>query len=419
MSHRWLFTVIMLSFASTASAQSAGVPYQGYAPVIVNNYVSDPYATVGGPPVGSFGAWPVIPSMTTIRDRLWFRTELLYWRPEGMDLPALVTTSPPTTPQNQAGVLGEPETTVLFGAGEINGSSTGGLKLKSGFWLSDQGAYGLEGEYFGLRDQTDGFNAASDGTTILARPFFDITNGQETALLIAYPTEFSGAISIGSKTKLRSLMLNGRASLRPVSAVTCETQPDRVDMILGYRYLELSDELVFAQNINSGVDTAVTSEAFRTKNKFNGLQFGVAYQANFRRAWLESLIRVAVGNNRQTVNILGSTTVTEGGVPSNLNGGLLAQPTNIGNYQRKQFTMIPELGLTLGFRATNCLYGTIGYSVLYYPSVVRAGDQIDTDVNPTLLDPDVPVTGAPRPQFRFVESDYWAQGINLGAEFRF
>ena len=408
-----------MSFVSTATAQPPMIPAQGYAPVIVNNYVSDPYATVGGPAAGAFGAWPVIPSMATIRDRLWFRTEFLYWWPEGMDLPALVTTSPPTTPQSQAGVLGEPDTTVLFGAGEINGSSAAGLRLKSGFWLSNEGAYGLEGEYFGLRDQTDGFNAGSDGTTILARPFFDITNGQETALLISYPNQFSGAISIGSQTRLRSFLLNGRAALSPVVAVTSEAQPDRVDMILGYRYLELSDELTFAQNINSGADTAVTSESFQTENKFNGLQFGVVYQANFRRAWLESLIRVAVGNNRQTVNMLGNTTVTQAGVPSNLTGGLLAQSTNIGNYQRKQFTMIPELGLTLGIRATSCLYGTIGYSVLYYPSVVRAGDQIDTDVNPTLLDPNVPFAGATRPQFRFVESDYWAHGLHLGAEFRF
>jgi hypothetical protein len=99
---------------------------------------------------------------------------------------------------------------------------------------------------------------------------------------------------------------------------------------------------------------------------------------------------------------------------------VLTQRTNIGDYQRDQFTMIPEIGLTLGVRVTDRLRATFGYTVLYFPSVVRPGDQIDTDVNPNLIPPEtVPFTGALRPRFRYIESDYWAQGINLGAEFQF
>jgi hypothetical protein len=404
---------LALSLASTATAQFTVVSNQGYPPVVVNNIGGDPYATVGPPqPAGWLGAWPGVPTMNSITDRLWLRAEYLHWWTEGMDLPPLVTTSPTGTAQDQAAILGEPGTSILFGGREINGSSVGGIRLKAGFWLSPQGAFGIESEYFGLRDQNDGFNAGSDGTTILGRPFFDIANGQETALLISYPNEFSGNIAIGSKTELSSFLLNGRAALSPIDGVAWEGQPDRVDLIVGYRYLDLSDRLTFAQNLNAPPDTAVFSESFQTKNKFNGLQLGVAYQANFRRAWLESLIRVAVGNNQQSVNIFGSTAITQAGTTENFSGGLLAQPTNIGNYRRKQFTMIPELGLTLGIRVKDWLHATVGYSVLYYPSVVRAGDQIDTDVNPDF-------TGAPRPRFRFVESDYWAQGINLGAEFRF
>ncbi len=82
--------------------------------------------------------------------------------------------------------------------------------------------------------------------------------------------------------------------------------------------------------------------------------------------------------------------------------------------------MIPEIGLTLGIRVTDWLDATIGYTALYYPNVVRPGDQIDTDVNRNLLPPEVnPFTGALRPQFHFVESDYLAHGLTLGAELRF
>ena len=120
------------------------------------------------------------------------------------------------------------------------------------------------------------------------------------------------------------------------------------------------------------------------------------------------------------MSIAGSTSVTNGGTTNGFNGGLLAQQTNIGSYERKHFTMIPELGLTLGVRLTNWLQATVGYSLLYYPGVVRAGDQISRDLNPNLfpLSPNPP-TGAARPAFSYVQSDYWAQGLSLGGELRF
>ncbi|MCE9524663.1 MAG: BBP7 family outer membrane beta-barrel protein, partial [Planctomycetales bacterium] len=43
------------------------------------------------------------------------RLEYLMWWGRGQNIPALVTTSPNGTPQNEAGVLGFPNTTTLFG----------------------------------------------------------------------------------------------------------------------------------------------------------------------------------------------------------------------------------------------------------------------------------------------------------------
>lgn len=413
-----MVVAMLLGIGTTVHAQSTIVPGQGFNPLVINNNLgSDPYAMSGVP---IYGWLPTMPTMDSVRDRLWLRAEYLHWWTEGMAVPPLVTTSPTGTQDSQAGILGEPDTTILFGGREINDSSTSGIRFNSGFWLSDQGNFAIESEYFKLRPQKDGFSAVSDGTTILGRPFFDITNGQETALLIAFPNQSSGNISVGSRTELESFMLNGRTPLAPSNGLYgSDSRPDRVDLLIGYRYLKLKDELSFAQNITSGAGTVTTSEGFRTNNKFDGLQLGVVYQANFRRASLESMIRVAAGTNRQTVNIFGNSSTTQGGNTTNSTGGLLTQTTNIGDYQRKQFTMIPELGLTFSYRVTSCLYGTIGYTVVYYPNVVRAGDQIDRDVNPTLLDPSVPFAGATRPRFQFAESDYWAQGINLGAELRF
>jgi hypothetical protein len=220
-------------------------------------------------------------------------------------------------------------------------------------------------------------------------------------------------------------MITARASMNPVQGVGCGSEEfDRVDWIAGYRNIYLRDQLSINENLDSLIaanpGNITTAEFFQARNKFSGAQLGAIYQANFRRAWLETLIRVAIGSNRQQVNVSGVSTLTDPTGTDTFVGAVLAQRTNIGNYERDQFTMIPEVGFTFGFRVTQRLHATLGYSVLYFPSVVRASEQIDTDVNATLLPPEIPpATGALRPRFRFVENDYWAQGLNVGAEFRF
>ncbi len=167
--------------------------------------------------------------------------------------------------------------------------------------------------------------------------------------------------------------------------------------------------------------TIAIGDSFRTSNELNALQLGIMHQANFKRGWLESMLRVAVGNNTQSVDIAGGTSITENNETQSAAGGILAQPSNIGSYERDQFTMVPELGLTLGVRLTDWLDATVGYSVLYLPSVVRAGDQISTDLDSNQFPPptDPAVSDNLRPRFDFIETDYWAHGLTLGAELRF
>lgn len=415
MSHRNLLATIAVLLAfSPIAAQQPGV------------IAVDPYATVGvDAPWPWIGGAMVIPGAETLRDRLWFRAEYLRWDTEGMGIPPLAATSPVPTPQSQAAVLGQAGTSVLFGGQEINGSAVNGLRVLGGFWIRSDAAFGVESEYFGLASQNDGYFAGGDGTTILGIPYFDVVAGAEASQLISYPGVVSGNMQVASNSELKSFLINGRTALVPNLMPVFDGRPDRVDWIFGYRYLDLDDQLTLAQNLAPvgavvPPGTRAIADQFTTSNEFNGLQLGINYQANFQRVWLESLLRIAVGNNTQKVNIAGSTSVTNGGTTNGFNGGLFAQQTNIGSYERKHFTMIPELGLTLGVRLTNWLQATIGYSVLYYPGVVRAGDQISRDLNPNLFPlSGNPPTGAPRPAFSYVQSDYWTQGLSLGGELRF
>lgn len=373
---------------------------------------------------GNFMPGSYFPSPMVLSERLWVRAEYMHWWTEGMELPPLVTTSPAGTPQVDAAVLGEPGTRVLFGNERINDDSVGGLRLKAGFWLTPQGTFAIEGEYFEfLGDQDDGFRGGG-GSQIVGRPLFDPSRGIETAQLIDFDGQVSGTLGIQSSSDLRSFMINGRVALCPAGTCNANGLADRTDWLIGYRYLDLDESLSFNENLTSEVanvpGTVVNSEAFRTRNEFHGLQLGIVHQAQFKRAYLESMLRVAVGNNSQRAQISGNTQITENGVTDSFGGAVYAQRTNIGTFDREEFTMIPEVGLTLGIHVTDWLDATVGYTVLYYPNVIRPGDQIDSDVNTNLFPPETdPLVGPLRPRFRFIESDYLAHGLTLGAELRF
>ena len=68
-----------------------------------------------------------------LSNRLWFRGEALLWWIRGGETPPLLTTSPGSTPLAQAGVLGQPGTTVLFGDQELNTGLHAGAACPSAF----------------------------------------------------------------------------------------------------------------------------------------------------------------------------------------------------------------------------------------------------------------------------------------------
>ncbi len=412
--------------------------WQGaYLPVLVSDSAGgDPYAltapssgiiTAGGPslfstasliaPTGGFSG------QESFGPRFWISTEYLLWKADGMDVPPLVTTSPPGTPRDQAAVLGEPGTTILFGGRGVNDDAISGFRLASGFWINPHRTFAIESEFFRLGQQVSRYQNGSDGSIILGRPVFDTLEGRETAQLISYPDLVAGSVYVEAKSNFQSAIINGRAALCPVHGQGCNCgQGNRVDWLVGYRYLELTDGLTTRENLTSllpdAPGTIKLSDRFNTSNQFNGLQLGVMHRATYHRAWLESMLRVALGGNRQTVGIFGNSEFNENGVTDFVDAGLLTQPSNIGHWRRNEFVMVPEIGMKLGMRLTKCFHSTIGFTALYFPNVVRAGDQVDRDLNPSWLSDD-DFVGAPRPRVTFITTDFWAYGLTLGGELRF
>src|SRR5262249_10830358 len=121
------------------------------------------------------------------------------------------------------------------------------------------------------------------------------------------------------------------------------------------------------------------------------------------------------------VGVNGATTIGVPGAPPVTNlGGLLALSSNIGQRSKDRTVVIPQLGVQVGYQITCNLRAYVGYTFLYWSEVARAGNQIDLAVNPNPLPPVTPpVSGPLRPAPRFENTSFWAQGFDLGLEFRF
>jgi hypothetical protein len=359
--------------------------------------------------------------------QFWFRGDYLLWRTRGMNTPPLVTTSPPGTDRQDAGVLGAPGTEVVFGDQGLFDDSRSGARFRIGKWCRAGQWLGLELEYFQLDEETAGFRSAAIGEPIFARPFFNELAGQQDSELVQFPGVIVGTVDVNATSNFYTV---GPRFLVNLACGGWEACPEcqvfggrRWDLLLGYRYARLDDRLGIRERLSTIGDADQQqlfdlSDSFQAENDFHGFDLGLVY-LGYRGRWsLEMIGRVALGNNRQAVRIDGVTVASAAGESFADPGGLLALESNIGDYDRGRFAVLPEFSASLGYALTPQWRFQFGYTILYWDRVVRAGDQIDLGVNPELLPPAGADPDPLRPAFTYRETSFWAQGLNLGLDYR-
>jgi hypothetical protein len=387
-------------------------------------------ATMGivGPPAGAYGdpnaagaGWNGPLDNQGCRPALiWGRADYLWMWTRERDLPPLITTSPAGTPLVDAGVLGVAGTEILLGNDRVDAGSQPGYLLESGIWFSRSQGLGVGARYMRIDDELAGASLTSTGDPILARPFFDTSSNAEGSLIVAYPGISEGTVTAGSELSLE--MADGF-----LRHLLYAANGNRVDLIGGYQWGVLEDR-AFAQHNLTSLDpngrvpvgtTIATVDNFLLENQFNGGSVGLITECEDGRWLWRALTKVAFGNVNQVATITGTTvtTVPNGGSAQS-NQGLLALPTNIGQYERDQFAIIPELHVAATFRV-NCSLGvSIGYSLVYWTDAVLGASAIDTTINTTQLDGTL--VGDARPEFPgFDDTQFWAQGITAGIDWRF
>ena len=364
------------------------------------------------------------PSCCLTDDRFWLRGEALLWWTSGMSTPPLVSASPPGTDIADAGVLGTPGATVLFGGHDslLTASRWGG-RVQGGGWIDCSKQIALEGDYLGLPNLSQIYQASSDGTDIISRPFRNALTFVNDAELVSFPDVLAGRVTVIANTQFQSAGARLRWNLDCVDLGCGDVL--RWNLLTGYRYAVLQESLLIREELTSldpgNPGSFDLHDSFRTTNQFNGAEIGSVFRLRTKRWDCELLTKLALGNVRQSVTISSTTQTEVAGVIDTLPGGLLGQRTNIGNYHRDRFAVMPEIGLTLGYRVTEKLTASLGYSLIWWQKVARPGNQIDPEVNPNLIPPEnvgANPFGPLRPQFHFRDELFWAQGINLGLTYR-
>jgi hypothetical protein len=384
-----------------------------------------PYGWGLGPANSLFG--PILPYAGG-PNRFYASAEFLLWFAKDAHVPALAITTAVvptnTTPRPQ------PET-VLFGDG-VNGlfpSNRYGGRFTIGTWFSPCQCRGLEVSFLFLGTTETNFVVSSNQVPIISRPFFNLNRNEPFSEIVAAPGIAAGSLQITTESSLWGGEINyRRALLRACDG--CGS----LDALAGFRYLHLNENVSITERFTStattnGVPAAAGTvfDRFSTINDFYGAQLGLVFSRQWGRWSLDATAKVALGDTHNQVNISGGQSLQLNGVPTSANAGLLALGTNSGNHSADSFSVVPEFGINLGYQITPRMKFFVGYSFLYWSNVVRPGDQIDTGIDVTRIPNFNPIdrNGNPittpvanRPIAPLARTDFWAQGINFGLQFK-
>ena len=360
--------------------------------------------------------------------RFWVRLEYLLWQLQAAPLPsALLTTGGPVN----LGVVGASDTTTIYGGSQDYGWMSG-ARLAAGIWFDYENRVGMEGAFFLFGARSEYANFSAPAGSVLSLPFNTVVNNVPT------PTVFSlanpGASPQTSATASFENDVRFLGGNLDFVFVPYRSSWFEFNFLVGFNSVFLKEDSTAnysstSTSVSSNAGTTTTStttnqasDSFSTQNLFYGGELGVRGIFHYSPFFLEATGRLALGVNTQVVDITGqssstTTNVSVGAAPgttvstATAGTGFLAQASNIGSYNRTTLCVMPQFQVRVGVDLTSNIRFSVGYDVLYLTSVVRPGNQMD-QIMGTL-------NGVTHPAFSFNSSSFYAQGVNVGLEFRF
>ncbi|MEL6895247.1 MAG: BBP7 family outer membrane beta-barrel protein, partial [Planctomycetota bacterium] len=288
------------------------------------------------------------------RQGWYFSGEALLLRVSAMQAPPLVSTNP-TAPAD----LDDPNTTVLFGGGDINDAERFGYRLRFGTPAGGLFGGSLMGEFLQLNDdnQSNAFSCNDVGVAaFLGRPFFNINprdaagnpdgSPREFAQDVCRPGELTGTVTVDSSSRFLSAAAWGQWEVC-CSDWCCGNGEGGIGLSAGYRHADLADSLQITENLVSlnanNPGNFDLFDRFETSSRFNGAELGAYVRRRLYRHWVAAEMKIGLGVMNQNVNISGQTMISGANANNGVfPGGLLSQTSNIGSYSRSEFAMMPQ-----------------------------------------------------------------------------
>lgn len=372
---------------------------------------------------GSPDAQPAVDLVTPAVQSSGFYAEadfLLFWfKPICLNVPVISVGNPTNA---VPGAINQPGTQIVVGGSpphQFNFGGTAGGETKLG-WLSGDGTFGFEasGLFMATGEARQAFIASPNGSPASYLPYQAPDNTQQ-ALRFTIPGVVTGSSVAAGTTHLWGLESN---VVLPMTVDRCGYSLYGA-FLVGARYLDLTDQDRIDNTlslVNDPSDYASGTDRVVTRNQFAGPQVGASMGITWGRLSLLYTNKLAAGITHQVRGIMGSPLYSATDLsPLLVPGPLIALPSNIGSESANRVTLVPEIGLKARLALAPWCSLSLGYRLIYWNKVLCPGDQMDPLVNITQLPFHGPFTGPPNPSPLFVHTDFFAQGIEAGIQFRF
>ena len=328
---------------------------------------------------------------------------LTWWIREGR-IPTVLTTSPPAS----QGILGQPDTRVLYGDQRLETRHQDrfvGGRI-SADWMDGSGEFGVEGRAFFLERDSTYFKAVdTNGSKLLALSYVDAATGKEASRLVAGPDPQRGLLTGGFVGYSRIEWFGEEANF--VLPLT-RGEAWKVDLLAGARFFQMRDRYHFTATSRSYPDTAAhlygLDDNYRVSTAFYGAQVGVRGEAEFGRFFVQARGTIALGGDDEKGTTFGESIDQTPAFRHATPVGLLIGPNNTADYSRWALDGVGEVGVNVGYQLNRRLRFTAGYTLIAWFDPLRAGDQIDRVAN--------------RPGFAFKGETTWVHGVSAGIEAR-
>jgi hypothetical protein len=344
----------------------------------------------------------------------------------GYTLDPIVTTGPANIlPPTNVGTIvpgGNPNTTLLFGGSEVMANTSQGLRFSTDLSFDRSGSRGLLFRMLYASEIGESYTNAGGPNIVVTRPFSSVPGSTPSTILINHPDAtvgFTGTIdaSVTSEVSGGDLLIRNTIGRDRYGVF---------DLLVGYQNMRLDEGLSVVSNNSrpNGTNTEALSltDRFSTSNRFHGFALGVDSTVRSGQWSFGTMFKLGMGNIDREIDIDGFRRVTvtnqAGTVLSTATStdSLLARNTNNGSYRSDRFIVSPEVALTLGYRFSPRMDATLTYTYLGLPSVARAGEQLDPDLQ---VNQSSPLTGPVAPRFLETTSHYSLHSLSYGIQWRF